>query len=252
MNDAPPHSAELPAAVAGALAEARRWVVMTGSGVSAESGVATFRDAQTGLWARYDPQQLATPGAFERDPQLVWQWYQWRRGQITRTDPNAGHRALAELQRIKPGLVLVTQNVDGLHQRAGSRDVIEFHGNIHRNRCLRCSRPGPESAEAHPPGCIHCGGLLRPDVVWFGEAIPVAALEAAARAVEACDLFLSVGTSSLVYPAAALAETALRLRSPVVEINPNPTPLSARADFTLRGRAGVWLPIIAERLRSRG
>ena len=133
----------------------------------------TFRDAQTGLWSRYDPHELATPEAFARDPTLVWQWYQWRRKLIADVAPNAAHRALAEIARHKPGVSLVTQNVDGLHQRAGSRDVIEFHGNIARNRCLRCARRSARDtcAAEEPPRCAHCGGPLRPDVVWFGEAI---------------------------------------------------------------------------------
>ena len=249
MTEVGRHPAELPTALASALAETPRWVVMTGSGVSAESGVPTFRDAQTGLWAKYDPLELATPEAFERDPELVWQWYQWRRALIRDTAPNAAHHALAELQQLKPGLTLVTQNVDGLHQRAGSTEVVEFHGSIQRNKCFRCERPGPASTDPSPPRCSECDGLLRPDVVWFGEAIPVDALRAASRAVDDCDAFLSVGTSSLVYPAAALADTALSRKALLVEINPNPTPLSARAHFALSGSAAVWLPVIANLVR---
>ena len=250
MTDSEQDPIEVPSTLASALAQAKRWVVMTGSGVSAESGVPTFRDAQTGLWAQYDPQQLATPEAFENNPEIVWQWYQWRRELIRDTSPNPAHRALAELQRLKSDLVLVTQNVDGLHQRAGSTNVVEFHGSIQRNKCFRCQKPGPESDATQPPDCAHCGGPLRPDVVWFGETIPGAALQAAAHAVEACDVFFSVGTSSLVYPAAALAETALSRQAVVVEINPNPTPLSARADFALQGPAGQWLPVIADLVRA--
>ena len=249
MTEAEHESAKLPPALASALIEVERWVVMTGSGVSAESGVPTFRDAQTGLWAQYDPLELATPAAFENDPEVVWQWYQWRRELISNTVPNAAHSALAELQQLKPELTLVTQNVDGLHQRAGSTDVLEFHGSLRRNKCFRCERPGPESTDAYPPDCAACGGLLRPAVVWFGEAIPAAALQAAAGAVDECDAFFSVGTSSLVYPAAALAEAALGRQALVVEINPNPTPLSGRADFALQGSAALWLPVIADSLR---
>ena len=249
MSDTEQDRVELPSPLADALAGTERWLVMTGSGVSAESGVPTFRDAQTGLWAQYDPQQLATPEAFASDPETVWQWYQWRRELIRETSPNPAHHALAELQRLKQEFVLVTQNVDGLHQRAGSMDVVEFHGSIQRNKCFQCHQPGPESDATHPPDCAHCGGLMRPDVVWFGEAIPGTALQAAAQAVEACQVFFSVGTSSLVYPAAALAETALARQATVVEINPNPTPLSSHADYSLRGPAGVWLPVIADLVR---
>jgi len=250
LNELGNSAAKLPADLARRLVDAERWVVMTGSGVSAESGVPTFRDAQTGLWARYDPLQLATPEAFERDPELVWRWYQWRRELIGSTVPNPAHTALAELQRLKPELTLVTQNVDGLHQRAGSTSVIEFHGSIQGNKCFRCGRPG-ESAEysgESPPRCAHCEGYLRPDVVWFGEAIPTAALEAASRAVAGCEVFFSVGTSSLVYPAAALAETASSHKALVVEINTDETPLSAHADFALQGSAATWLPVIAASL----
>ena len=223
---------------------------MTGSGISAESGVPTFRDAQTGLWAKYDPQQLATQEAFGNNPQIVWQWYQWRRKLIRHTSPNPAHCALVELQRLRPKLTLVTQNVDGLHQRAGSTNVVEFHGNIQQNKCSHCQKPGPESEAAQPPYCTYCGEPLRPNVVWFGESIPHVALQSAAHAVDACDLFFSVGTSSLVYPAAALAETALTRQATVVEININPTPLSSRADFTLQGPAGKWLPAITDIVRA--
>ncbi len=250
MSESDTQRPRVAAALQSALVEAERWLVMTGSGVSAESGVPTFRDALTGLWEKYDPQDLATPDAFERNPELVWQWYQWRRTLIEDTKPNAAHIALAEIQARKPDLTLVTQNVDGLHQRAGSTGVIEFHGSIQKIKCFRCERPAEESREEFPPTCNDCGGLLRPDVVWFGEMIPAAALDEAAHAVEECDAFLSVGTSSLVYPAAALAETAVARRVLTVEINTNPTPLSAQADFALRGSAALWLPLIADCLRS--
>ena len=199
---------------------------MTGSGISAESGVPTFRDAQTGLWAQYDPQQLATQEAFKNNPHVVWQWYQWRRELIRNTSPNPAHRALVELQRLRPNLILVTQNVDGLHQRAGSTNVIEFHGNIHRNKCSHCQKPGPESEAAQPPDCAHCGELLRPNVVWFGESIPRVALQAAAHAIETCDVFFSVGTSSLVYPAAALAARPSSWKSTLIRHHCHPVRIS--------------------------
>jgi NAD-dependent deacetylase len=244
-------AAALPEDLAKRLARARHWVVMTGSGVSAESGVPTFRDAQTGLWEQYDPLQLATPEAFARDPQLVWDWYRWRRELIAQAQPNAAHRALAALAGLKPDLSLITQNVDGLHQRAGSPEVIEFHGNIHRNKCFECEHPVPEShaSARRPPACLRCGGLLRPDVVWFGEPISSAALEASYRAVESCEVFLSVGTSALVHPAASLARTALDGQALLVEVNPNTTPLSPLADYALEGSAALWLPTIASCVR---
>jgi NAD-dependent deacetylase len=226
-----------------ALRDAGRVVALTGSGISAESGVPTFREAQTGLWERYDPQELATPEAFERDPGLVWEWYEWRRRLVTEAEPNPGHLALAELERRVPGFTLVTQNVDGLHGRAGSRKAIELHGNILRTRCsVEGVTLEPDEARVVPPVCPNCGAPLRPDVVWFGETLPAAAFEAASEAAGGCDLFLSIGTSSLVYPAAALPHEALENGATLVEINAGETPLTGRADHVLRGRAGEILP----------
>jgi NAD-dependent deacetylase len=218
-------------------------VALTGSGISAESGVPTFRDAQTGLWSRYVPEELATPEAFARDPELVWKWYAWRRGLVEGAKPNAGHEALADLERRAPVFSLVTQNVDGLHQEAGSSNVVELHGNIRRNRCP-AENIIVEVGEMDqlPPLCPNCGSPLRPDVVWFGEALPAKGLRVASEAARSCHIFLSVGTSGLVYPAASLPYEALERGSIVVEVNPDPTPLSAQADFSLRGRAGEVLP----------
>lgn len=234
---------ELPPDILDALRDAERVVALTGSGVSAESGVPTFREAQTGLWERFDPLELATPEAFARDPRLVWDWYEWRRRLVERADPNAGHLALAELEQRLPNFTLVTQNVDGLHQRAGSSEVVELHGNILRSKCswegTMVEDYDPDGA---PPPCPNCGAPLRPDVVWFGEALPGEAFEAASEAAHACDLFLSVGTSSLVYPAAALPFEALDRGAVLVEVNPGETPLSAHADHVLRGPAGEVLP----------
>jgi NAD-dependent deacetylase len=234
-----------------ALGAARNVCVLTGAGISAESGIPTFRDAQEGLWARYDPMDLATPEGFERDPELVWRWYEWRRELIRGAEPNAGHRALAALAGRVPALTLVTQNVDGLHQRAGSTGVIEYHGNILRDRCTveQVVVERSRLASGGLPRCASCGALLRPDVVWFGEMIPRAALLAGDAAAEDCDLFLSIGTSSLVYPAAGLADTALRRGATVIEINPNPTDLSERATLVLRGTSGRLLPALLATLR---
>jgi NAD-dependent deacetylase len=229
------------------LRDARRVTALTGSGVSAESGVPTFRDAQTGLWSRYDPQELATPEAFARDPELVWKWYAWRRDLVEGAKPNAGHRALADLERRVPVFSLITQNVDGLHQEAGSANVLEVHGNIRRSRCpAENIAVEPDDTDHLPLLCSNCGSPLRPDVVLFGEALPAAGLEAASEAARSCDLLLSVGTSGLVYPAASLPYEALENGAILVEVNPDRTPLSASADFSLRGRAGEVLPWLVD------
>ncbi|MDH4565689.1 NAD-dependent deacylase [Pseudomonas sp. BN414] len=221
------------------LRNSRHLLIFTGAGVSAESGIPTFRDAQTGLWAKYRPEELASPEGFQADPQTVWDWYAWRRERCLAVPPNPAHQAIAELQRRLPKVTLITQNVDGLHQRAGSSAPLELHGTIHRLKCFKCQRDGgnwPEDVRRIPR--CECGGLLRPAVVWFGESLPEAVLEAAAEASQDADLFLSIGTSSLVYPAAELPFLAKRHGAYLVEINPQPTPLSARADLCLQGAAG--------------
>lgn len=225
---------------------ARAVTVLTGSGVSAESGVPTFRDAQTGLWARYDPMELATPEAFARDPQLVWRWYSWRRGLVRAAAPNPGHYALAELERRVPSFILVTQNVDGLHGEAGSGSALELHGNIRRTKCSREGTIVESPGDGEPPLCPDCGAYLRPDVVWFGEALPEGMIESALEAARACDLFFSVGTSSLVYPAASIPYAALECGAEVVEINPAETSLTPQATYALRGTAGETLPRLLE------
>ena len=222
--------------------------MLTGAGISAESGVPTFREAQSGLWEHYDPLQLATPEAFMRDPALVWKWYRWRRELVAQAEPNPGHFALARLADLVPRLTLVTQNVDGLHQRAGSPDVIEFHGNLFSNRCCVEACEVDCIDDGEPPTCPACGGHVRPGVVWFGEAIPDEALNASFAAAADCDLFLSVGTSSLVYPAAGLASLAAESGATVVEINPNPTELSSQFDYAIAGNAGVVLPELVDSL----
>ena len=230
------------------LARARYVTVLTGAGVSAESGVPTFREAQTGLWAQYDPTQLATPEAFDTNPELVWDWYQFRRELVRAAEPNPGHHALVELAMLVPGFTLVTQNVDGLHARAGSRDVVEFHGNLFVNRCSveGTEISGRESRQL--PFCPNCGAPLRPGVVWFGESIPAAASEQAFTAARRCDVFFSIGTSSLVYPAAGLVEVAREAGATLVEINPEPTEIAASLDFVLAGNSGQILPDLVKRL----
>ena len=236
--------------VRGWIREARHLVVLTGAGMSAESGVPTFRDAQTGLWAQFNPQDLATEAAFRAHPQRVWDWYQFRREAIARVQPNAGHLALARFaQRHPRRLSLITQNVDGLHQRAGSADTIALHGSILQDRWLDeprvcCSVDALE--DGHPPRCPVCGNLRRPAVVWFGEQLPADALEAAERAVQDADLMLVVGTSGVVYPAAGLALAAHQRGVRVVMLNPEPTELDPVADRCLRERAAQVLPLLLE------
>jgi NAD-dependent deacetylase len=226
---------------------ARHIAVLTGAGMSAESGVPTFRDAQTGLWAQFDPQQLATEQAFRANPSRVWDWYAFRREMIAKVEPNAGHRALAAFAHRHPGrLTLITQNVDGLHQRAGSPGVLALHGNIFEDKWLDAPKAccnADAAAAGSPPYCDRCGNMLRPDVVWFGEALPLQALAAAEEAAAACDLMLVVGTSGVVYPAAGLARTAA---GKVVIINPEPTELDDAADAVLRGKAAQLLPQLLE------
>ena len=229
-----------------AVRTAQHVAVLTGAGISAESGVPTFREAQTGLWAQYDPQELATPQAFHRNPKLVWEWYAWRRELVANAAPNAGHLALVELESKVPQFTLITQNVDGLHARAGSQNVIELHGNIMRTKCFdngRFVQSWPETEDV-PPRCPHCGGMLRPDVVWFGESLPVDALETAVAAAQSCDIFLSIGTSSFVQPAASLPIEAIQAGAITVEINPQTTPLTSHVDYALTGAAGSTLPAL--------
>lgn len=233
-------------ALAQALGAAHRIAVLSGAGMSAESGVPTFRDALSGLWARFDPQQLATEEAFRRDPQLVWDWYAERRAAIAQVQPNAGHRALAAFQLRHPGrLTVITQNVDGLHQRAGSPGVLALHGNIAEDRWLDeprdcCRQHAP--VDGRPPRCAVCGNLRRPAVVWFGELLPQAELEAAEAAAETCELMLVVGTSGEVYPAAGLASVARRAGARVVIVNPHPSALDSVAHRVWRQTAAQALP----------
>jgi len=244
---------QIPASLVEILSNANSVVVLTGAGISAESGVPTFRDAQTGLWEKYQAEELATPGAFQRDPKLVWEWYEWRRGLISNSNPNPGHYAIVEMERRFPEFTLITQNVDGLHKQAGSgaySPIIELHGNIFRNKCIDENiiiNQWKDTGEI-PPRCPYCGAYLRPDVVWFGEMLSQDSLEAAWQASQSCQVFLSVGTSNLVEPAASLPFMASRNGATVVEINPNTTPLTQTADFYLSGFSGVVLPKIVELL----
>jgi len=237
----------IPPALASRLRDATRVAALSGAGISAESGVPTFRDAQTGIWAQFDPLELATPGAFARDPKRVWDWYAWRRELIGKAQPNAGHRALAAIERRVPDFLLATQNVDGLHAKAGSTKLVELHGNIGRVKCSRDGSIVPhwnEPGDDLPPRCPRCGAFLRPDVVWFEEMLPGDALARAEDAARRCELLLVVGTSAEVYPAAALPFHAKSAGASVVEINPETTPVSQHADFVLRAPAGIALPAL--------
>lgn len=220
-------------------ARPRRTVVLTGAGVSADSGIPTFR-GPGGLWRNFRPEELATPEAFRRDPALVWEWYEWRRKLIREAKPNAAHEALARL----PGAVIVTQNVDGLHARAGSRDVVELHGNIFRVRCVRehTTRVHEEAFDQIPPRCT-CGALLRPDVVWFGEMLPEEALARAAAAVHGAGLLLVIGTSGVVYPAAGFAGMHSGLS---IEINPEASAVSSACTLAVGERAAVAVPPLVD------
>jgi NAD-dependent deacetylase len=232
----------------GQLRSARRVAVLTGAGVSQESGLRTFRDAQTGLWAQYRPEELASPEAFRRDPKLVWDWYAWRREAVKAVRPNPGHYALAEMEQHVPHFTLITQNVDGLHRMAGSRNLLELHGNIQRVRCAECStftETWGDDTES-VPRCQVCSGLLRPDVVWFGESLPREQLEAAVEAARSCEVFLSIGTSGVVQPAASLAFAAHNRGALVLEVNAEPTPLTSKATFALQGKSGEILPRLVE------
>jgi NAD-dependent deacetylase len=240
---------ELTEELAERVATAERVVALTGAGVSAESGLATFR-GEEGLWRRFRPEELATPEAFAADPETVWQWYGWRFERVAAAEPNPGHRALVRFAALFPSFILVTQNVDDLHRRAGSADVIELHGTIMRARCTRCERSEPMAAAlarspAAPPACP-CGGTLRPGVVWFGEPLPAAALARATAAAAAADLFVSAGTSARVFPAAGLIERARRGGACVIEVNPEATAFSSLAHLRLAAPAGEALPALAD------
>ena len=242
---------------------ARRWLqdaslvaMLTGAGVSAESGVPTFRDAQTGYWSRFRPEDLATEKAYRRNPGQVWDWYAERRKNTGKVLPNAGHRAVAGFQQRYPGrFTLITQNVDGLHQMAGSTDVLALHGNLFEDKwldaCPLARRPQDtchvgQAAPGRPPSCIQCGNMVRPGVVWFGEALPMGAMEASEKAARECQVMMVVGTSGQVYPAAGLAHLARGAGAKVIIVNPEPTELDSTAHLVLRGTSAQLLPALLD------
>lgn len=232
------------------LCEADHVTISTGAGISAESGIPTFRGKE-GLWKNFRAEELATPGAFHRNPQLVWEFYDWRRGIIAEKDPNPGHKVLAKWESVFSKFNLITQNIDGLHQKAGSTNVLELHGNIWKIRCIEegTIRENHQTPfKKIPPRCPDCGALLRPHVVWFGESLDPAVLHKAFQLSSVCNVMFVVGTSAIVQPAASLPLTAAQAGAKIVEINPDPTPLTSYADFSFRGKSGEILPVIDEEL----
>ncbi|NIO49099.1 MAG: NAD-dependent protein deacylase [Candidatus Aminicenantes bacterium] len=230
---------------------ANRVAVLTGAGISAESGIPTFR-GEEGLWKKYRPEELATPAAFSQDPKLVWEWYDWRRGIIGQKEPNPGHEVIARWEGTFPTVSLITQNIDGLHQKAGSKNVWELHGNIWK---LRCTEEGTITENYDiplkeiPPLCSNCRALLRPHVVWYGESLSPTILRESIQLSSECDVMFVIGTSAVVQPAASLPFEASEAGAKIVEINLDPTPLSLYADFSIRGKSGEILPLIDEELK---
>jgi len=234
------------------LTQANSLLVITGAGISAESGIPTFRGAD-GLWRNYRTEDLATLDAFERDPVTVWEWYDWRRGIIGRAEPNPGHLAIKDLEDMFENFLLITQNVDGLHGRTGIRNIVEIHGNLWRTKCTRegkISMLMDVPLRSIPPRC-DCGAVLRPDVVWFGESIPSYALDLSFNVLEQCDTLIVVGTSGVVYPVASFPQTVKDNGGYVVEVNVEPTPISAIADASLYGNSGDILPMLVKWLKER-
>lgn len=239
------------------IGQAKAIACLTGAGVSAESGVATFRDAQSGHWAHFDPQQLASQEGFAADPGLVWRWYMDRLLGVTqKAQPNPGHIALAEIERKTERFTLITQNVDNLHERAGSQNVIHLHGEITRFHCNQCGHQHTlRTEEQHvemPPTCTVCAGPVRPSVVWFGENLPANSMDAAWRAAQECELMLVVGTSGVVYPAAQLPYVAHESGATVIDVNPEPSAISRMATLYLQGPSGVLLPQVVQKIGQAG
>lgn len=233
------------------LQDANRVAILTGAGISAESGIPTFR-GEEGLWKKYRPEELATPAAFSQDPKFVWEWYDWRRGIFAQKEPNPGHEVIARWEETFPTFSLITQNIDDLHQKAGSKNIWELHGNIWKVRCTEegtITENYDTPLKEIPPLCPDCGALLRPHVVWFGESLSPTILQKSIQLSSECDVMFVIGTSAVVQPAASLPFEASKAGAKLVEINPDPTPLSLYADFSIRGKSGEILPLIDEELK---
>lgn len=249
---------QLDSSLINALKNCQNLVVFTGAGVSAESGVPTFRDALTGLWERFDPMQLATPQAFLQDPELVWGWYEWRRQLLLKAQPNPAHLAIAKMQQLVGNFCLITQNVDNLHEQAGSTNVLHLHGSMFEPRCFDCAQPytfssAPEMAQEEkrtPPKCTNCSGMVRPGVVWFGEALPEQQFDLAHKAAAQADVFLAVGTSGVVQPAAMLPELALRNNATVIHVNPDASHSGRNNEYAIAAPAGVALPALLQQMQT--
>ncbi len=241
---------EIPKNLIDKLLEAESVVFFTGAGISAESGIPTFR-GKDGIWNKLKPEELANFDAFLRNPEMVWEWYLHRKKIIHESQPNRGHLAIAEMQNLFKDVTVVTQNIDNLHRRAGSRKIYELHGNIERNYCIDCKTRYNEELpfEGKIPKCTKCGGLIRPDIVWFGEFLPQDQFQASAEASKKCDIFFVVGTSAVVYPAASLVYTAKENGAFLVEVNIEGTEISYLADKSFYGESGKILPVILEELR---
>jgi len=238
--------------IAKAVATAKHCVILTGAGISAESGVPTFRGKE-GLWGKFKPEELATMDAFVANPDIVWEWYNWRRSLLSEVKPNPGHHALAALESWFETFDLITQNVDGLHQAAGSTNIVELHGNINRNKCVACRQLFPEDVDIDPskiPVCPACGGKIRPDVVWFGEMLDQDIIRYAFEAAARADIFFSIGTSALVQPAASLPVEARHADATLIEVNTEETPLTFMADFHVSAPSGEFLPRLLEELKA--
>lgn len=234
------------------LIDTKYLLVITGAGISAESGIPTFR-GNDGLWQNYRAEDLATPWAFERNPEVVWRWYDWRRGIIGRAELNPGHLAIKQLEGLYDDFFLITQNVDGLHGRTGIKNMVEIHGNLWRARCTKDGRTSmlmDVPLKSIPPTC-ECGNILRPDVVWFGESIPSDWLQKSYDVIDMCDTLIVAGTSGVVYPVASFPQSVKERGGCVIEINIEPTPISSIADISLFGKSGDLLPMLVKGIRER-
>lgn len=240
--------------IAEIMSNCQKCVILTGAGFSAESGVPTFRGKE-GLWGKFKPDELATMDAFMANPEIVWEWYNWRRELMNKVKPNAGHFAITKIEKLFSTFNLITQNVDGLHKVADTENILELHGNIHRNKCVNCNRIVDGQIEIVPddiPSCEKCDGKIRPDVVWFGEMLDAEIINSAFKASEESEIFFSAGTSAVVHPAASLPVAAKRNGAVLIEINPEETPISSIADFRINSKSGEFFSELCEKLEKLG